>query len=72
MTLFDLQNGDLFRYDREIYQLQEINGDTAWAPRVAQMVSDQWHPAGPLLSSNFNPYAEVEPGQLTLSWVKRR
>lgn len=65
-TLFDLQNGQTFRWKDEIYRLIEIDSKgNAEAVRVARKSSDGWIAAGPLMSSNFNPYAEVEPGELT-------
>ena len=68
-TLYDLEDGDTFRWRDDIYELKSVSDDgKAQAKRIATRSGEGWHITGPNLDDNFNPYAEIEVGTLTTIW----
>lgn len=68
MVLYDLNPGDTFRWQNDFYRLLD-HGEhgVAHAKRIATYTQERgWQDAPPLLNNNFNAYAEIEPGKLSL------
>lgn len=70
-TLYDLDQGQSFCWKDDIFVLVD-HGEhgTAHAHRVGTKTEKGWMygPALALMNNNFNAYAEVEPGQLVMTW----
>lgn len=55
-TIFDLNNGDLFKWKDEVYALVRIEcGNTATVRRYSRELQSFTR------EENFNPYAEIQP-----------
>lgn len=68
-TLFDVPLNSIFHYDNSVYRLLEQKDDTAKAVCIARRTSaGKWFVVTNSHEENFNPYAEITQGKLTLIW----
>lgn len=69
MTIFDLKDGDTFLWRDGVYLLLSLkNSDYANVICLARQGSLGLEATHSSSCENFNPYAEVEKGELKLVW----
>jgi hypothetical protein len=66
--LFDLELNSSFMWKGTVYRLISISDDKAKVVCLARTDVDGELYTVPNQEENFNPYCEVEAGQLTLNW----
>lgn len=68
MQLFDVPLNSLFRWHGDIYKLiSHDDPNHAVAVCKARLAEGELYPVT-ASAEHFNPYTDVEPGELTLTW----
>lgn len=68
MQVYELDNGDMFMWQGQVYQVVDVSADPCIC--ICRARQDTFGNLYPVSShnENFNPYADVNRGSLQLIW----